>query len=377
MSLARAGIIVASALWLASAVSLRIPVPKGLSKEDKARFAVAVRREREQASEVIALRAKLEQIDMDLIARLAPNGALANSGISAPLQAFVHELNQTLKDTININNATDALFKLRNAKSGVQSLMKDMTVRQMELMKEDSCQATNLLLGVLMSRQKEEMKKQMEVLKSPDFAKLPCVIAVLKNKDTTTPLFKQVAKFLDEHPEHHSAAETSSSHKAKAPDMSSIIQALEMRVHKIEDNNKRRVALNSQEMTNFNKAEVNATSHRNTKLEHRLEHLQKKEERKFKMEEAVSSKDLASLKDAVDAIKHGDMKKLAHAQGALEDSMKRMQAHGNGFMVFIQQAHRLSGLDCPFCVAQCIEKCSSGGNTYTTCLTQCADAGSE
>merc|ERR1719215_111524 len=163
--------------------------------------------------------------------------------------------------------------------------------------------------------------------------------------------------------------------KGKKPDMTDIVQALGLRVHKIEENKAHRLELNKKEMANFDKALQNATGHRNTKLAHRLERLKKKEERKFKMEEAVSGRDLANLKEAVDAIEHGDLKKLGKAQQALQETMKTMQAQSNHFIVFIQQAHRLSGMDCPFCVAQCIEKCSSGGSSYTTCLPQCADAG--
>merc|ERR1719229_1079046 len=103
--------------------------------------------------------------------------------------------------------------------------------------------------------------------------------------------------------------------------------------------------------------------------------MKKREGRKYDKEDAMARRDYQSLQEAVEAVKNGDIKKLVKAQHALEDSMKAMQAHANGFIVFIQEAHRAEGLDCPFCVAQCIEKCSSSGKTYTTCLTDCADAG--
>merc|ERR1712039_169720 len=134
--------------------------------------------------------------------------------------------------------------------AGVQSLMHDMTSRQMELMKEDEAQAQSLLLGVLMTKQKEPMDKQLEVLNSAEFAKLPCVIAILKAKDTKVPLFQQVAKFLDEHGDHKTVT---SAKPFKKPDVSAIVQSLQVRVSKMEEHKKHSLQLHSEEDDHFSK----------------------------------------------------------------------------------------------------------------------------
>lgn len=43
--------------------------------------------------------------------------------------------------------------------------------------------------------------------------------------------------------------------------------------------------------------------------------------------------------------------------------------------MFIQLASTIMIKDCPYCVAQCVDKCHTAGKPYVTCLTDCADAG--
>jgi len=43
--------------------------------------------------------------------------------------------------------------------------------------------------------------------------------------------------------------------------------------------------------------------------------------------------------------------------------------------LFIQLAASITQRDCPYCVAQCVDKCHSAGKPYVQCLTDCADAG--
>jgi hypothetical protein len=66
---------------------------------------------------------------------------------------------------------------------------------------------------------------------------------------------------------------------------------------------------------------------------------------------------------------------LSKAQAALKASMKAMQAKTGNFLHLLQLGHRLQSRDCPFCVAQCLEKCHTAGSPYTQCLTSCANAG--
>jgi len=43
--------------------------------------------------------------------------------------------------------------------------------------------------------------------------------------------------------------------------------------------------------------------------------------------------------------------------------------------LFIQLANTVLNRDCPYCAAQCVDKCHTAGKPYVTCLTDCADAG--
>merc|ERR1719188_2769608 len=101
-----------------------------------------------------------------------------------------------------------------------------------------------------MTKQKQPMEKQLEVLQAAEFAKLPCVIAVLKAKDTKVPLFQQIAKFLDEHGGHKAVT---AAKPAKKPDVSVIVQSLEVRVHKMEEHKKLSLQHHSEEDDRFTK----------------------------------------------------------------------------------------------------------------------------
>jgi len=43
--------------------------------------------------------------------------------------------------------------------------------------------------------------------------------------------------------------------------------------------------------------------------------------------------------------------------------------------MFLQLANTFMERDCPYCAAQCVDKCHTAGKPYVTCLTECADAG--
>merc|ERR1719316_1815064 len=88
------------------------------------------------------------------------------------------------------------------------------------------------------------MSKQLEILQSAEFSKLPCVIATLAAKDSKTPLFKQIATYLDAHSPKPKEAKDEIPDKLKAgkdgkPDVTPIVMALEDRLHKMEESEKR------------------------------------------------------------------------------------------------------------------------------------------
>merc|ERR1719353_2037485 len=102
------------------------------------------------------------------------------------------EVQQVLKETAQPKDLKHALERLQEANAAIKQLSVDMSSEQTRLMHDGEEQEESLLLGVLMQKQKEPMNKQLEVVNDPEFAKLPCVVAVLAAKDTKTPLFKQI-----------------------------------------------------------------------------------------------------------------------------------------------------------------------------------------
>jgi len=103
--------------------------------------------------------------------------------------------------------------------------------------------------------------------------------------------------------------------------------------------------------------------------------MMKREERSFKKWSVMQEHDIQSMKEAVKAIKSHDVKALDKAKQALEASVKSLQSKNNGFLVLLDLGHQFMQKDCPYCAAQCVDKCHQEGKPYVTCLTQCADAG--
>lgn len=326
--------------------------------------------------EVAALRAKLTKVSAGLTNMLdAKSGTMAGTKVAASMRSFATELTKTLKDTEGAKDVS-ALKRLQDAQEGIHSLVKDMTLQQVRLMKESEEQQRSLLLGVLMTRQNEPMEKQMQVLTSPDFRNLPEVKAVLAASDKKTPLFQQIANYVDKH-ENRSMGAMPSALKTKPdgkPDVTPIVNALSHRIQHLEESEKHRAELHAKEMKSLESA-AEKKDKENPNLAHRLRLMKKGEDRKFKKEQALAHSDLLSLKAAVTAIQKGDIKALERTQLALKRSLQSMQAQSGHFLVLIQMAHRLEGLDCPYCAAQCVDKCHTEGKSYVECLTQCADAG--
>mmetsp|Transcript_114399 Transcript_114399/g.198340 ORF Transcript_114399/g.198340 Transcript_114399/m.198340 type:complete len:379 (+) Transcript_114399:98-1234(+) len=324
--------------------------------------------------EIAALRAKLTKVSAGLTNMLdAKSGSIAGTKVAASMRSFATELGKTLKETEGAKDAS-ALKRLQDAQAGIHSLVKDMTLQQVRLMKESEEQQRSLLLGVLMTRQGEPMEKQMEVLSSPDFKNLPEVKAVLAANDKKTPLFQQIANYVDKH-ENRSMIPSTLKMKADGkPDVSPIVNALSHRIQHLEESEKHRAELHAKEMDSMESA-AKKKDKENPQLAHRVRLMKKGEDRKFKKEQALAHSDLVSLKAAVAAIQKGDIKALERTQLALKRSLQSMQAQSGKFLVLIQMTHRLEGLDCPYCAAQCVDKCHSEGKSYVTCLTQCADAG--
>jgi hypothetical protein len=329
------------------------------------------------AAQVQQLRAKLTKISSGLSKMCSPSGDLANTKVAGIVSKFNTELKDVLKATEKSKDMKKALKQLQDAQAGVQTLTKEITNQQVKIMAEGDAQEESLLLGVLMQRQHEPLSKQMEVLQSEEFAHLKVVKAVLAAKDTKTPLFKQVALYLDAHspkptPEPKIPDQLKVGKDGK-PDVTPIVLALESRLQKMEENEQRMEDHHHEEVEELD--HVASDKNKSKRVLYTIKQMKHKADRQFAKESAMAKHDIQAIKTAVEAVKKGDMSALEKAQGALDASAKAAQARSGKFLVLIQMVHQAEGLDCPYCAAQCVDKCHNDGNPYTTCLTQCADAG--
>jgi len=326
-------------------------------------------------AEVTHLRAKLTKISGGLSKLLA--GPEGKGHVGSMISTVNAELQHVLMATKSPKDMKAALKQLQEANASVKQLGTDITNEQMKLMHEGEEQEESLLLGVLMQRQNEPMSKQLEVAQSPEFSKLPAVVAVLAVKDMKTPLFKQIATYLDKHspPEPAEPQIPAKLKKGKdgKPDVTPIVLALAARLQKMEEGQKRMAEHHAEEMKELGRVALEKQN--NTRAVLAIKSMKKHDDRTFAKQAALAKHDIQAMKAALEAVKKGDMAGLARAQNALVSSMKAAQARSGKFLVFVQLMHRAEGLDCPYCAAQCVDKCHNEGKPYVSCLTACADAG--
>jgi len=319
-------------------------------------------------AEVKELHERLEKIAVGLEGMLGQkDGALAKTHVAPELQAFTKQLQQTLKETADAKDPKAALKRLQDAEAGVASLTKDLTGQQESIMKEQEAQKESLLLGVLMTHQKDPMAAQLKILGSDDFATLEVSKTLLAKHDEKMPLFKQAADFLDQHGHKVQPADVAD----KKEKLAALASNLQKRVDVLQRECDEGDARHKKAMEEIEAQEKKASK----KDKHTLEMIKKRQERKYKKFAAVQHRDLDSMKSAVVALKNGDVKALEKVQEALKKSMQAMQSQNGGFLHLLQLGHRVMRRDCPFCAAQCVDKCHTEGKSYAQCLTVCADAG--
>lgn len=302
------------------------------------------------------------------------DGPLAHTKVRPMLAAFAKQLRQTLNETAAPKDTAAAMKLLGDAKAGVAGLMKDLSTQQENLMKEDEDQKTSLLLGVLMTRQKQPMDEQYDVIESDDFAGLAVSKALIARHNESEPLFKQAADFLDGKVKAPPAPVTpQEKKKAALANIQRIASRLERRVAVLENEEKVGEESHAREMKALDLEEKKVAKDSTKKRQ--VEHIKKREQRKFKKWEAMSHHDLEAMRSAVAAVKKGDIKALMKTQQALKNSLQAMQAKSGAFLHLLQLGHTVMRRDCPYCAAQCVDKCHQAGKSYGTCLTDCADAG--
>jgi len=359
------------------AILLMAPLVAGLRQPSGKAHSDAMPSKADEMTKVSQLHSKLTKIS-GALAGLA-SGKQRNTHVASMVGKVNTELQKVLAATAHPKDAKEALKQLEEADASVQQLSADINNEQVNLMRESDEQAQSLLLGVLMRRQSEPISKQVEDMKSPDFAKLPVVAAVLAAHDMKTPLFQQVAAWLDAHsPTKPKKVEPQIPEALKAgkdgkPDVTPIVLVLEANLKHLEASEKSMAEHHEAEMKELDRLMIEKKN--NTRAVHRIERMKKHDQREFAKQEAIGKHDLQTLKSAIESVKKGDLAGLANAQKALESSMKAAHKQSGKFLVFVQLMNRASGKDCPYCAAQCVDKCHTEGKSYVTCLAVCADAG--
>lgn len=101
----------------------------------------------------------------------------------------------------------------------------------------------------------------------------------------------------------------------------------------------------------------------------------KAEKRTFSKELAVDKLRIHAMQDAVDAVRSGNVEAVQAARIKIRRLEEEARQHRtNKFLVLLGIGQDSSSEDCPYCVAQCMEKCHTAGKSYVSCLTGCADA---
>lgn len=336
-----------------------------VTNKSKVLTAAAAPRPTITQKDVAGERAKLEKM-ATMLGNMLKSDALSHSKVGPSLRLFANNLESVLNASQSMK-PSEAMQKLSAARAGITGLVGEMTNQQEALMREDFESRESLLMGVLMSKKNAPMDAQLEVLRSEDFEGLDVSRELLKNNDTKTALYEQAARYLDTH--KHAGGVVS--HRTRESRLQAMASTFDKRVSALEHDAEVSELRHKNKIAKLSSAASKATG-RNATV---LKSLIKREEHFYKKWAARSQHDIASMKEAATAFRSGDTKALNHAKAALQKSLDAMKNRNGAMLVFLQQANTYLEKDCPYCAAQCVEKCHNNGRSYVTCLSECADAG--
>jgi len=208
---------------------------------------------------------------------------------------------------------------------------------------------------VLKNKQSLPVSEQLEVVHAPDFDGLKAVDYIDENHDSKTPLVQLALKFLD------GAEASSPPPQADPKSLDGIVAILKTHAAKA----KARV-----EMMDAREARVETALNKLNSTKPEIKFLKRKEERKLHKERAVQEQTEKALEGAIVSIEHKDPKGLIMAKDALTNSMQALEETSGEFLKFIQITE--PGFACPYCGAQCIEKCrTTEHKSMSACLSEC------
>jgi len=249
--------------------------------------------------------------------------------------------------------AAEKKVQVAKAQDTMTKLGEAMANRGAELLKESRSDKTNLLMGVLLSRKDQSMEEQYKVLEDGEFKFLDVVKFVEQSKDMDTrPLVEQCAEYLDA-PQKYKILSLSKEEKAEK-------DASDAKAEQFEKDHEAETVVEKQikDVKAQSKEEVKAQAEQALKaaVEEKQELLEKLEEKKAELQQQE-----AGLQQLAAAKKASNSKSKKSAQKPMATMLLQVAFY----------AHR----DCPYCKAQCFEKCHDAGKPYMGCMTECAAVG--
>lgn len=301
--------------------------------------------------ELTSPRSKLEQVEKGLSHVVKSEAVLADL-----VQPMVDEVQRALKST-NDTVCEEVLAKFPKWQEQLQA-------RQEAITKAGDGERTSLLVAVLQNRQNLPIAEQLEVANSADFEGLPVVAYINAHHDKTIPLVKLAVQFMDM-PEKKED-------KAEAKENADPLAAIEAKVEEQVATVQARVEILAARKERLDKILSNFTSkHNATKKEGaEVKFLITREERKIQKQQVIEKKAESALKDAVKEIRAHNIEGVKKAQEALKESMVAAEAAEGTFLHFLQMD--TPTFSCPYCGAQCLEKCHSlEHKSMGDCLNEC------
>jgi hypothetical protein len=290
-------------------------------------------------------RMKLEKVEKGFAAVLKASPVLEDL-VSPMLKEVKAALEE--KDDKKVNAVLDEFPKWQ----------KEMGERQLQITNAGDSERTTLLVAVLQNKQDLPVSEQLEVVRAADFTGLPVVRFIEDHSDDKTPLVNLALKFIDG---DKAAPVEAPATNSTPPNLDDIVKMLEGHQHSAEerlDQIAKREKLLEKTFKNLKKDDK------------QVKFLRRREERKLAKDKAVQTKTMTALKDAIKDIKNKDAKGLLEAKKALQESMEALQEQNGEFLHFLQTT--APGFSCPYCGAQCIEKCvSTEHKTMSGCLSEC------
>jgi predicted RNA-binding Zn-ribbon protein involved in translation (DUF1610 family) len=233
-----------------------------------------------------------------------------------------------------------------------------MSERQQEITNSGDEERTSLLVAVLQNKQTLPISEQLDVLRAADFSGLPAVECADKHNDDKTPLVQFVLQCLDGD-KVEPVATPAPAKEAEPASLDDIVGLLKVQQKNAETR-----------LASLEAREKNLATTFGTDNSKEVKFIRHREERKLAKEKAVTVQGVDALKKAIVDIQNKDIKGVEEAKKALMATEEALEVSQGHFLAFLQSD--APGFACPYCGAQCIEKCrTTEHKSMSGCLTEC------